>query len=227
MKWEYFGATMIFVVVGYLIGSISWSIIITKFKYHDDIRTKGSGNAGATNTLRNFGIKVGLIVFILDILKPIIAALIAYEVKIHSTNFLSGILVQAAAFGAIIGHIFPIFFKFKGGKGAASFLGLFILMNWLIAIIGFFVFMIIVFKTKMVSAGSILAPFILIFFQIAFIYIPHLNDYWTNPLTRDPYLWINTIFLSITWIIVTIMHRENIKRILQGNERKLNFKKNK
>ena len=224
MKWEFFGATIIFVLMGYLIGSVSWSIIITKFKYNDDIRNKGSGNAGATNILRNFGTKLGLIVFILDVAKPIVATLIAYEVKINSHNFLSGILIQAVAFSTVIGHIFPVFFKFKGGKGAASLVGLFILFNWLIAIIGLVIFMLIVYKTKIVSIGSIFTPLILIIIQIAFIFMPSMNNYWSNPIAKDPYLWVNTIFLSITWIIITIMHKGNIQRIYKGQERTMNFK---
>jgi len=121
--------------------------------------------------------------------------------------------------------MYPIFFKFKGGKGAACFLGLFIVANWILAIIGFVVFVTIVWKTRMVSVGSIVAPLILVITQIIFMYIPHMDDAWSNPIARDPYLWVNSIFLGITWIIVTYKHKENIKRILKGEERKLGNKK--
>lgn len=226
MKWEYIGATAIFIVLGYLIGSISNAIIISKVWEKEDIRDKDSGNAGATNVLRNYGVKFALIVFVLDIAKVMLAVIIAWSVKKYSDiDFFSGTIIQAAGLAAIIGHILPIYFKFKGGKGSASFVGLAIIMQWPLFFVGFIALMTVVIIWKQVSLGSILAPGIVLIFQIAFAFIPDMNDAWANPITEDTEWWVNSIFLALSWIIIIITHRENIKRILKGTERKLGAKK--
>lgn len=221
MKWEYFGVTILFVAIGYLIGSISWATILSTKLKKEDIRDFGSKNAGATNTLRNYGPLMALAVFILDVLKPVIAIAIAFLVKTYGGNPWNGILVQAAGIATIIGHIFPVFFKFKGGKGAASLAGLTLAMQWILFFIGFILFVIIVKITKKVSLGALLGSFLLIIFNIGFGFINEMNQDWSNPMTQDPYWWVNTIVLSLAWLLVLYRHKDNIKRLLNGTERVL------
>ncbi|NQZ66268.1 MAG: glycerol-3-phosphate 1-O-acyltransferase PlsY [Mycoplasmatales bacterium] len=225
MNWSYLGGTLLFAIIGYLFGSISNAIIISKFFKNEDVRNKESGNAGATNVLRNYGKKLGALVFTLDILKTIIPVFIAWSFREYSQiSWMNGIMIQAIGLATVIGHIWPIYFQFKGGKGAASMLGFIIAMQWMIALIGVIVFLGIVFSTKKVSLGSIIAPGILLIFQIIFSFIPHLSDQWSIPMMNYYDWWINTIFFALIYIIVTIRHIPNIKKLLKGEERTINFK---
>lgn len=219
MKWEYFGTTMLFVLVGYLIGSISWATIISKKIKNQDVRDVGSKNAGATNTMRNYGLALGFLVFLLDILKPILAVMIAYLVKTYGGQPWDGTLVQVAGLATIVGHIYPVFFNFKGGKGAATFAGLTFALQWILFLIGFVLFMTIVKVTKKASLGSLIGSLILVFANLIFGFIGILNDFWANPMAREPEWWVNTIILTIGFSFVLFKHKENIKRILAGKER--------
>lgn len=219
MIWHDFLSTILFSIIGYLIGSISNAIIVSKLFAKEDIRTKGSGNAGATNTFRNYGKLMGGIVFILDALKVVISIMIAWSIKKYSgVEWLSGIVLQIVGFSVIVGHIWPIFFKFKGGKGAACTFGLVLMMNWPVAILGTIAFITTVSLTKKVSLGSMIAATVVIPFQIAFAFIPYMNDPWANPVMRDMPWWVDTITLLLVDIVVIIKHIPNIKRLINGNE---------
>ena len=117
-------------IIAYLIGSISFSVIISKKMAGFDVREKGSKNAGSTNVLRTVGKKAAVITLLCDVLKGGVAVLIAYIVGKFVDNVDRAILVQVAALCVVIGHTFPIFFKFKGGKGVATSLGIVLLLNW-------------------------------------------------------------------------------------------------
>jgi len=216
------GVDFLFLVIGYFIGSIAFSLILTRKK--GDLRTKGSGNAGATNTARVYGKKMGLMVFTLDLIKPIVATLIAYYITKSGWDKANGAIIQFAALGAVIGHIYPVFFKFKGGKGAACMLGFIVAMNWILALVGFIIFLGIVISSRYVSLGSILTPLILLFLQIALLFIPSLNESWSTPLMNENaingHYWLNTIFFATIWMIVTLKHVPNIKRLINKNENK-------
>lgn len=214
-----FLATLIFMVMGYLMGSISTAILVSKIFKNEDIRSKGSGNAGATNTLRNYGKKLGIVVFAMDALKVIVSIIIAWSVKKFSgQEWLSGIVLQAVGLSVILGHIWPIFFKFKGGKGAACTFGFVLIMNWPIALIGTIAFITTVMWTKKVSLGSLIAAITVAPIQIAFAFIPYMNDEWANPIMRDGAWWINTITLLLIDFIIIIKHIPNIKRLIAGTE---------
>ena len=226
MYWEYIGATVIFIILGYLIGSISNAILISKIWKKEDIRDKDSGNAGATNVLRNYGVKFAMIVFALDISKVVLSVMIAWSIKKYSNiEFFEGGLIQAAGLAAIIGHILPIYFKFKGGKGAASFVGFTLVMGWPLFFVGLVAVITIIMIWKKVSLVSIIAPGFVFVFQIVFAFTPSMNDAWANPLMGDSAWWINSLFIGGAWLLVIFTHRENIKRIIKGTERSLNFKK--
>lgn len=218
MVWQDILWTTLFAIVGYLIGSISNAIILCKFLGKEDIRTKGSGNAGATNVLRNYGKKMGLIVFILDILKTVVAIMIAWTFQRYVKG-MDGIVLAAVGFAVIVGHMYPIYFKFQGGKGAACSVGLFTMAQWPQFFIGMIIFIVIVKITRMVSVGSITSILIMVGIYIGLSFIPGQDI--INPIMNNYAWWVTTIFLFLSWVLITFKHKENIKRIIQGKENKI------
>ena len=128
-------AYIIVAVIAYLIGSINFSVLISKKMAGFDVREKGSGNAGTTNMLRSVGKGLAVLTLICDILKGIVAVLVAYWIGKIATDIKPEILIQLAGFFAIVGHTFPVYFGFKGGKGVATSLGILLLVNWQIGLI--------------------------------------------------------------------------------------------
>lgn len=209
-------AYIMIAVVAYLIGSINFSIIISKKVAGFDVRQKGSGNAGTTNVLRAVGKKAALITLICDILKGVVAIGIALLIGNIVQNVDKALLVQIAGIFVVIGHTFPIFFKFKGGKGIATSLGILLITNWQIGLICLVFALVLMAITRMVSVGSIAAA---ILFPVLVIFINQ------NYIVPDANNWKYLIFSIILCIIVLFNHRENIKRILNGTENKISFKK--
>ena len=210
-------ATYIIVaIIAYLIGSINFSIILSKKMAGFDIREKGSGNAGTTNMLRAVGKKAAVITLICDILKGVVSILVAILAGKIIKNLDNALLVQLAGIFVIIGHTFPIFFKFKGGKGIATSLGVLLMVNWQIGLICLVFALILIALTRMVSVGSIAAgvlfPVLVAFIDQNYI-VPTSNSNWS-------YL----IFSIIIALLVIFNHRENIQRILNGTENKISFK---
>ena len=148
-------AYIIVAVIAYLLGSISFSVIISKKIAGFDVREKGSGNAGSTNVLRTVGKKAAVLTLICDVLKGVIAVLIATLVGKIWKELDGALLVQLAGIFVIIGHTFPIFFKFKGGKGVATSLGVLLITNWQIGLICLVFALVLMALTQMVSVGSI------------------------------------------------------------------------
>lgn len=211
-------ATYIIVaVIAYLIGSINFSIILSKKMAGFDIREKGSGNAGTTNMLRSVGKKAAVITLICDILKGVVSILIAVLVGKIIKNLDNALLVQLAGIFVIIGHTFPVFFKFKGGKGIATALGVLLMINWQIGLICLIFALVLMALTKMVSVGSIAAailfPILVAFIDQNYI-VPTSNSNWS-------YL----VFSIIVALLVIFNHRANVQRILNGTENRLSFKK--
>jgi glycerol-3-phosphate acyltransferase PlsY len=206
---------IIIAVIAYAIGSINFSVLISKKIAGFDVREKGSGNAGSTNVLRAVGIKAAVITLICDILKGIVAILIAVLIGNIVGNTDRALLVQIAGILVVIGHTFPIFFQFKGGKGVATSLGVLLITNWKIGLICLIFALVIIIITKMVSMGSMGAA---ILFPVLTIFI---GDSFIVPATGFKYL----IFSIILAVFVIFNHRENIKRIMNGTENKLSFKK--
>ena len=205
-------------IIAYLIGSINFSVILSKKMAGFDVRQKGSGNAGTTNMLRSVGKKAAAITLICDILKGVVSIGIAILVGYLFNAQNKSILVQIAARAVVIGHTFPIFFGFKGGKGVATSLGVLIMTNWQIGLICLAIAIIIMAITKMVSLGSCMAA-------IAF----PLLTYFAANIFENAYIvkegssyFVYSIILAV---IVLFNHRSNIKRIITGKENKLSFKK--
>lgn len=208
---------IIVAIISYLIGSIMFSVIFTKKIAGFDVRTRGSGNAGSTNVLRTAGKKVAIITLICDILKGVVAVLIGYIVgKLTKASVeTSQMLILTAGVMVVLGHTFPIFFKFKGGKGVATSLGVLLMINWRIGLICLVFALLIMAVSRMVSLGSISAA---ILFPVLCIFI---NENYLIKANHFGYV----LFGIILCLLVVFNHRSNLKRIINGKENKLSFKK--
>ena len=202
---------LVVALVAYLLGSISFSVIISKRVAGFDVRDKGSKNAGSTNVLRTVGKKAAIITLICDCLKGVIAILIAYIAGNIAKNLDRALLIQLAGIFVVLGHTFPVFFKFKGGKGVATSLGVLLMVNWQIGLICLVFALILMALTRFVSLGSVAAA---ILFPVLTVFITN------NYLVPGNYI----IFGIILAILVIFNHRENVKRLLTGTENKLSFK---
>ena len=209
---------LVIAIIAYLIGSVNFSILISKRTAGYDIRQKGSGNAGTTNVLRNLGKKYAAITLICDILKGVVAIGIAVIVGHIIKDANSALLVQIAGIAVVIGHTFPIFFGFKGGKGVATSLGILLITNWQIGLICLVFGVVLIALTRVVSMGSMAAA---VLFPVLTLFIG--NGYYIVPGEGlgNGYL----IYSIILAVIVIFNHRENIKRILSGTENKISFNK--
>ena len=213
----------IYIIVGiiaYLIGSINFSVLISKKMAGFDVREKGSGNAGTTNMLRSVGKKAAAITLICDILKGVISIVIAIIVGNIAKNLDRELLLQIAGIAVVLGHTFPIFFGFKGGKGVATSLGVLLMSNWQIGLICLVFAVVLMALTRMVSLGSCAAA---VLFPVLTLFI---NQHYTV-LTDGKSGRVYFIYSVILAIIVLYNHRSNIKRILSGTENKLSFKNTK
>lgn len=208
---------IIIAVIAYLIGSINFSIILSKRMAGFDIREKGSGNAGTTNMLRAVGKKAAVITLICDILKGVVSILIAVLAGKIVKNLDNALLVQLAGIFVIIGHTFPVFFKFKGGKGIATALGVLLMINWQIGLICLIFALVLMALTKMVSVGSIAAA---ILFPILVAFID--QNYIVQTSNSN---WSYLVFSIIVALLVIFNHRANVQRILNGTENRLSLKK--
>jgi glycerol-3-phosphate acyltransferase PlsY len=191
---------------GYILGSINFGIILTKLMYKKDIRNMGSGNAGATNALRNFGVFFAILVFFCDMLKGLAAV---YLTRLFANG--DRTLFLLAGVFAVIGHLYPIFFKFKGGKGVATTSGVMIASAPVLAPYLFGLFIVISIATRYISLASICSV-ILYPILVYFICGRSIEQ---------------TVFAAILAVLVVFMHITNIKRLLKGTERKVSLKKNK
>ncbi len=205
---------IIMAIVAYLIGSINFSVILSKKMAGFDVREKGSGNAGTTNMLRSVGKGAAVLTLICDVLKGVVAILIAIAIGNIIADLDKALLVQIAGIAVVIGHTFPIFFGFKGGKGVATSLGILLMTNWQIGLICLVFALLLMALTRMVSLGScaaaVLFPVLVLFIKQHYIVLEG-TDYF--------------IYSVILAVIVLYNHRSNIKRIMNGTENKLSFKK--
>jgi len=192
------------VIVGaYLLGSIPTAVWVSKFACGIDVRTQGSGNAGFTNTIRLCGFKKAIPVFFIDMLKGVFAILLA-KYFFPETEIMHII----TAIVAIIGHLFPIFARFKGGKGVLTSLGIIVGMYPLIALLVFIIFLLVFLKSKIVSLSSLIASF---FLSVFVIIDWKFFGYYTKSLE---YL----LFALFITVMVFYTHRKNISRLLKGEE---------
>ena len=211
-------AYIIVAIVAYLLGSISFSVIISKKMAGFDVREKGSGNAGSTNVLRTVGKKAAIITLIFDILKGVIAILVGFLTGKIFSGLDNALLIQLAGVFVILGHTFPVFFRFRGGKGVATALGVLLMTNWQIGLICLVFALILIALTRMVSVGSIAAA---ILFPVLVLFID--QNYIVSTSGWDN--WSYFIYSVIVALLVIFNHRENLKRLLSGTENTISFKK--
>ncbi|WP_221565216.1 glycerol-3-phosphate 1-O-acyltransferase PlsY [Alkalihalobacillus sp. TS-13] len=190
-------------IIGYLIGSISFSYQIAKKIKKIDIRTQGSGNAGATNTLRLLGWGPAITVLLLDASKGIVAVLLSYLVGVE------GWIAFIAGLFAIIGHNWPVYYGFRGGKGVATTIGVFAILVFIPALISGIVAILTIAISRYVSLGSLIFMFLTPVLTLIF------GDYDTNYI----------ILATIIGLLSLWRHRQNIQRLVKGTESKLGQKK--
>ncbi len=202
---------VVFVLIAYLIGSLSSSVIIGRMVYGIDIRSKGSGNAGATNTFRLLGPRIGIIVLLFDILKGFVAVNLAEFVSTETMNAEQILFYQLIlALAVVCGHVFPVFTGFKGGKGVATLLGVCIALTPLSLLFSVMIFIIVFSFTQYVSLGSMLGAFCL---PLAYFFL------------HDANLLPLIIFTIAVAVFIPLTHRKNIYRLVNGEEKKLRLKK--
>ena len=204
---------MMLVVLAYLLGSIPTSIWVSKAVFGIDIRQYGSGNPGATNTFRVLGSKWGAFVMISDISKGVIATSLYILIPFYLQNELARTnFMIILGLAAVLGHIFPIWADFKGGKGVATILGMALAIQPIVALICIIVFLITLFTTRFVSLSSMLAS-VVFMLLILFIFNEKETSY--------------RVFAIIVAFMVVVTHQKNIGRLLNGKENKAPlFKKN-
>lgn len=203
------------VLCAYLIGSINFAVIFSSIFLKKDVRKMGSGNAGTTNVMRTAGFLPGALTFVCDALKGFVASYIGYLVFDYISHFT---VWSAAIYGAyacgtacMLGHVFPIFYQFKGGKGVATSVGIFAVCCPIAIVIGLIVFAIVTVISKYVSLASITATVTVVTLSIVF---------------RDMYVskYPQIFFVIAMGAIVILKHSENIKRLLKGTENKIGKK---
>ena len=212
---------LIIAIISYLLGSLNFGVILSNSIKKDDVRNHGSGNAGTTNMLRNYGKGYAAMTIIGDMLKVGVAIAVAFVIYRNAPAMnlsifkeydfdINMFLKSFAGFFCVLGHIFPCFFKFKGGKGVATSGGMVFAVDWRIALILLAIFIVIVAVTRYVSLGSIV---IAVLYPV-FIFVFHRS------------IILTAIALVFTVIVITA-HRENIKKLVTHTENKIKFSSSK
>ena len=207
------------VVFSYLIGSVNFAVIFSKVFMKKDVREIGSGNAGTTNIMRNGGFVPGALTFLCDALKGFIASFagkMVFDYILGNTDAAWALPIYGAyicGLACMLGHVFPIFFQFKGGKGVATSVGIYAVCSPVAIVLGLTVFAIVTIASKYVSVGSVTAAITVVICSLIF----RISDAAIMP----------QIIMSVAMgLIVILKHIENIKRIIAGTESKIGGKKN-
>ncbi len=191
------------VVLGWFFGGWNGAILISRAKMHEDVRSKGSGNAGLTNFLRSYGGAATLLVLLIDVGKTVAACLIATLILPQDKTFAKVL----AGFAVQVGHIFPVFFGFHGGKGIACAGVVALITDWRIFVIAFPLFLIVFFATRYVSLASITGMLAMGVLFVVF----HAGE---------PQVWSLGVAMAA---LAIFMHRSNIVRLVKGTERRTHF----
>lgn len=210
---------LFFVIVcmasAYLLGSLNFAVIVSKERYNDDIRGHGSGNGGTTNMLRTYGNRAAVLTLLGDMAKAVVAVTIGCALLGLT---LGGYL---SAFFCVLGHVFPVFYRFKGGKGVATSAAAILMLNPAVFAVILFVFVVIVAGTKFVSLGSVMAALL---YPVILHTVDKMTTGWYA--ANDIPMWgFDLMFAFLMTVMVVFMHRENIKRLMNGTESKISFKK--
>ena len=215
-SWLMIVFAVICIASAYLLGSLNFAVIVSKERYNDDIREHGSGNGGTTNMLRTFGNGAAVLTLIGDMLKAVVAVTIG--------TALLGLTLGGymSAFFCVLGHMFPIFYRFKGGKGVATSAAAMLMLNPFVFLVILFIFVVIVAGTKYVSLGSVMAALL---YPVILHTVDEITTEW---FVANNTIWgFDILFAFLMTVMVVFMHRSNIKRLLNGTESKISFKKKK
>ena len=194
--------TVLVAIAAYFIGGLSPAVFISKKVTGNDIRNSGSGNAGATNIMRHIGVRLGVLTFVLDVLKGALPTLLAMLLVGRYAAYVVGLAV-------VLGHVFPVFLGFKGGKGVATSFGMLLMLQPLLAVVLVLLALAIMFATRIVSLGAIIAVTL---FPVCGLLIPGGG-------------WEFAVFSLLVCGLIIFKHRENIVRIFKGTENKIDPKK--
>lgn len=205
--WVWIAAIVLCAVMGYLLGSVNCAVVISKLKYGDDIRKHGSGNAGATNMSRTYGKAAGIATLLGDVLKTVAAVTIARFLCGDDIAYMTGMFCA-------LGHAFPCYYGFRGGKCVAVTAAMALALDPVVFIIAFAVFALVLAGTKYVSLASISA---------ALMYPLVLYNLMKMRYGQGG---LRVVFVFVICALIVFLHRENIKRLIDGKENKFNFKKN-
>ena len=198
------------IIVPYLIGSVNFAIIFSKLFHNGDVREHGSGNAGSTNMLRTYGVKTAALTFVCDLMKGVVSALIGLVMMPYYTGF-----VYVSGFACLIGHAFPVYYGFKGGKCVASLAGVMLVCNPPVFVLLFLVFVFTVLLSHYISLGSVICA---LAFPLANSFMP----FYVSP--APP---VGIIVSLLMAILVVVLHRKNIARLWEGTESKVSFRSKK
>ena len=207
---------IISVIIAYLLGSINFAVIFANIFLKKDVRELGSGNAGTTNVMRTAGFLPGALTFVCDALKGFAACFIGKMLFIHAyPDTIPWIYVAyMCGVACMLGHVFPIFFRFKGGKGVATSVGIFAVCCPIAIIIGLTVFALMTIITKIVSLSSLIATVTVISLSIVFY-------------NSDANIVLPAVLSIAMGVIVFLKHKENIKRLVKGEEKKIKVRRKK
>ncbi|MBQ2677183.1 MAG: glycerol-3-phosphate 1-O-acyltransferase PlsY [Peptococcaceae bacterium] len=219
-------------IISYLIGSVNFAIIFTNHYAHTDVREHGSGNAGMTNVLRTAGKLPAILTFVCDFAKGAVAVLLGKYLAVPLIGYLTAsdmstvinpiYFAYVAGLFCLLGHIYPVFFSFRGGKGVASLAGLMMVIDWRVSTLAIAIFAILVLITKIVSISSVIAcgtgPF------TAYLFYSSDVTYSFTLFGLDQRIFV-TIFAGCFALLILIKHIPNLKRLVKGEERKLKFGK--
>lgn len=205
-------ASILSAAAAYLLGSVSFAIVVSKSLYHQDVRQFGSGNAGMTNILRTYGKKAAALTLAGDFLKGVAAVLIsrlifaAMGVTLFDGAYVGGLF-------AILGHLYPVYFGFRGGKGILTSIGIIAVINPFVFLGLLIIGLPLIFLTKIVSVGSLAGA-------VCYPFLTLLVDFWQGGVS-----WLDFSFSLVIALLVIWMHRSNIKRLLNGTENRFGSKK--
>lgn len=217
-----FMTAVVAVLTAYIFGSINFAVIFTKVFTHTDVRDYGSGNAGTTNVMRVGGMAPGILTFVCDALKGFVACAVGqwlFSYIFEQTGDIWALPIYGAyicGLACMIGHIFPVFFGFKGGKGVATSVGIFAVCCPIAIILGLTVFAVVLLISRIVSLSSLVATVVVVVLSIVF----KSEEYGAS--------WLPQALLAIIMgAIVFIKHSENIKRLIAGKEKKISVRSRK
>ena len=196
-------------VLGYLLGTLNFAIIISKFKYREDVRDYGSGNAGMTNMMRTYGRAAGIFTFLGDLLKAVIAVMIGWLALGEAGAHFAG-------FCCILGHAFPVWYGFRGGKGVAVTAAMILCVEPLLFVFLLIIFAVVLAFTRYLSLASMMS---------ILMYPVLLNNLYRFLHQPSPFFFVVTICSVLTAVLVLILHRGNMRRLLDHTEPKFSLKK--